>query len=125
MLKSLHIGPGPAMEFRPDNVYGVKNLLFGVAGSRCCWGCGRRMLEVIRSEVGEEVFLISQTTVRPDVTDGEGTERPDGEGDTGYEGCERIALGRGEGWSGKVEAGAVCPAPPKDMGLSWRHLTVT
>jgi hypothetical protein len=57
------------------------------------------MLEVISKEVGgwDEVFLISQTSVRPDVTDGDGAVRPDGEGDTGYNRWELIALGRGEG----------------------------
>ena len=68
------------IQFLPEGC--KKSLLFGVDGSRCCWGCCSLMLEVIKREVGgweeeedeeEEVFLISQTTVavRPGVTDGD------------------------------------------------------
>jgi hypothetical protein len=64
-----------------------------------------------------EVGLLSQTAAaRPIVIDGE----------TGYDGCERSAgVARGEGESGNEGAATLAPDTPMDIGLSWRHLTVT
>ncbi len=77
----------------------------------------------------KEEILLSQTTEEAGRTP-PGEDRDEVDGDTGYDGWDRSALGRGEDWStvGSGEEGATGPAtfgPPRDMGLSCRHLTVT
>ena len=88
-------------------MFGDMNKDDGEAGEKlvvwwCCWW---------------EVGLLSQTAAgRPTAIEGE----------TGYDGWERSAVGaRGEGESGNGGAAAVAHVTPMDIGLSWRHLTVT